>query len=322
MIFFDNKKIFCKTGMGSISFPTYGELEDKSGLFIYLFSIDEDEFFLALEKQGVVKAPPAWEGWDLMPLFSLQRLQPKHFAYAALEASTLGSWYTGNRYCGRCGHEMVHSDTERALRCPDCGNLLYPKICPVAIVGVRNGDKLLLTKYKGRPQVPFYALIAGFAEVGESIEDTVRREVMEETGVHVKNLHPIGGKADGAHARLAENLFVVEEDHIGPGGGLLLRPGRGRSAPRRPDGAGGGGMGGPEGHPQPGRRLLPHQRNDRIFPHKRKRRLLRNNLSTASRSPAIIEKGSPERGAGRRYLIPREGTHRAAVGVCYLTQGG
>ena len=84
---------------------------------------------------------------------------------------------------------MVHSDTERALRCPDCGNLLYPKICPVAIVGVRNGDKLLLTKYKGRPQVPFYALIAGFAEVGESIEDTVRREVMEETGVHVKNLH-------------------------------------------------------------------------------------------------------------------------------------
>ena len=189
VIFFDNKEIFCRTGMGSLSFPTYGQLEDKSGLFIYLFSIDGEEFYLALEQQGVAKAPPAWEGWDPAPLFSLQRLQPKHLAYAALEASTLGAWYTGNRYCGRCGREMVHSDTERALRCPDCGNLLYPKICPVAIVGVRNGDKLLLTKYKGRPQVPFYALIAGFAEVGESIEDTVRREVMEETGVHVKNLH-------------------------------------------------------------------------------------------------------------------------------------
>ncbi len=188
VIFFDNRKIFCRTGMGSLSFPTYGQLEDKRGLFIYLFSIDGEEFYLALEKQGVAKAPPAWEGWDLAPLFSLQRLQPKHLAFAALEASTLGAWYTGNRYCGRCGHEMVHSDTERALRCPECGSLIYPKICPVAIVGVRNGDKLLLTKYKGRPQVPFYALIAGFAEVGESIEDTVRREVMEETGVHVKNL--------------------------------------------------------------------------------------------------------------------------------------
>ncbi len=190
VIFFDQKKqLFCKTGMGSLTFPTYGELEDREGLFLYLFSIGEEEFYLALERQGVPKAPPAWEGWDMAPIFSLSRLQPKHLAYAALEASSLAGWYGGNRYCGRCGHEMVHSDTERALRCPECGNLLYPKICPVAIVGVRNGDKLLLTKYKGRPQVPFYALIAGFAEIGEPIEDTVRREVLEETGVHVKNLH-------------------------------------------------------------------------------------------------------------------------------------
>lgn len=189
VIFFDNKKLFCKTGMGTLTFPTYGELEDKSGLFLYLFAIDGDEFFLALEAQGVPKAPPSWDGWDMAPLFSLQRLQPKHMAYAALEATTIGGWYMGNRYCGRCGHEMRHSETERALQCPECRNLIYPKICPVAIVAVRNGNKLLLTKYKGRPEVPFYALIAGFAEVGESIEDTVRREVMEETGVRVRNLH-------------------------------------------------------------------------------------------------------------------------------------
>ncbi len=190
IIFFDPKKmLFCKTGMGTLTFPTYGELEDREGLFVYLFSISGEEFYLALEKQGVPKAPPAWEGWDMAPLFSVSRLQPKHMAYAALEAATLGTWYTGNRFCGRCGHEMVHSETERALQCPECRNLVYPRINPVAIVGVRSGDKLLLTKYKGRPEVPFYALIAGFAEVGESIEDTVRREVWEETGVHVKNLH-------------------------------------------------------------------------------------------------------------------------------------
>ena len=188
VIFFDDRKLFCKTQMGTLRFPTYGELEDKSGLFRYLFRIDGEDFFLALEKDGVAKAPPVWDGWDMAPLFSISRLQPKYMAYAALEATTLSAWYLNNHYCGRCGHELVHSTTERALQCPECKNLLYPKICPVAIVAVRNGDKLLLTKYKGRAEVPFYALVAGFAEIGEPIEDTVRREVMEETGVKVTNL--------------------------------------------------------------------------------------------------------------------------------------
>jgi NAD+ diphosphatase len=82
---------------------------------------------------------------------------------------------------------MARDGKERMLRCPDCGNTLYPKICPAVIVACYKGDKLLLTKYAGRG-IGAYALIAGFAEIGESIEDTVRREVFEETGVRVKNL--------------------------------------------------------------------------------------------------------------------------------------
>lgn len=188
IIFFSEKKLYCKTVKGTLTFPTYGELEDKSGAFLYLFRIDEEDFFLALDRLGIPKAAPAWDGWDYAPLFSISRLQPKYMAHAALEATTLSGWYLSNRYCGRCGHEMQHSTTERALQCPECHNLLYPKICPVAIIAVRRGDQLLLTKYKGRGDVPFYALVAGFAEIGEPIEDTVRREVMEETGLRVKNL--------------------------------------------------------------------------------------------------------------------------------------
>ena len=63
----------------------------------------------------------------------------------------------------------------------------YPKLSPAVIVAVRNGDKLLLSKYAGR-EFTNYALIAGFAEIGEPIEDTVRREVMEEVGLKVKNI--------------------------------------------------------------------------------------------------------------------------------------
>ena len=71
--------------------------------------------------------------------------------------------------------------------CPDCGLIEYPKICPAVIVAVINGDKLMVTRYADRP-FRGWALIAGFVEIGETLEDTVRREVMEEVGVKVKNL--------------------------------------------------------------------------------------------------------------------------------------
>lgn len=71
--------------------------------------------------------------------------------------------------------------------CPQCRNTVYPKICPAVIAAVHDGDRLLLTRYRGRP-FKKYALIAGFNEIGESIEETVHREVMEEAGLRVKNL--------------------------------------------------------------------------------------------------------------------------------------
>ena len=71
--------------------------------------------------------------------------------------------------------------------CPACGNGEYPVLSPAVIVGVTNGDKLILSKYEGRTHTR-YAMIAGFAEIGETIEETVHREVMEEIGVKVKNL--------------------------------------------------------------------------------------------------------------------------------------
>ena len=82
---------------------------------------------------------------------------------------------------------MIHDEKERLMRCPECGQMEYPKICPAVIVGVTDHDRIVLTKYAGRAYKK-YALIAGFAEIGETIEDTVRREVKEEVGLHVKNI--------------------------------------------------------------------------------------------------------------------------------------
>ena len=106
---------------------------------------------------------------------------------AAAAGESLYRWYSSQRFCGRCGRPMEKSKIERAMVCPACGNTVYPKICPAVIVAIHDGDRLVLTRYKDRP-FKHYALVAGFNEIGESIEETVHREVLEETGLRVKNL--------------------------------------------------------------------------------------------------------------------------------------
>ena len=73
------------------------------------------------------------------------------------------------------------------MHCPQCNVMEYPVLSPAVIVGVTHNDRLLLTKYEGR-SFKRYALIAGYAEIGETIEETVHREVMEEVGLKVKNI--------------------------------------------------------------------------------------------------------------------------------------
>ena len=83
---------------------------------------------------------------------------------------------------------MTENPAERAMTCPVCHKNVYPRINPAVIVAVLDHGRLLMTKYANRPLIRRYALIAGFCEIGESFEDTVRREVMEEVGLCIKNL--------------------------------------------------------------------------------------------------------------------------------------
>ena len=93
-------------------------------------------------------------------------------------------------------------ETLRALKC-SCGNLVFPVIAPAVIVGVIHEDKILVTRYAGR-EFKGLALIAGFCEIGETAEDTVRREVMEEAGLRVKNIRYFASQPWG----FASNLLL------------------------------------------------------------------------------------------------------------------
>ena len=117
----------------------------------------------------------------------LRGAAPQHLCYAGLVGAQLAGWYAAHRFCGGCGTRMIPDERERMMRCPVCGQMEYPKICPCVIVGVMHKGKILVSWYKNGFR-DHYALIAGFAEVGETIEETVAREVYEETHLHVKNL--------------------------------------------------------------------------------------------------------------------------------------
>ena len=94
--------------------------------------------------------------------------------------------------------------------CPDCHAEVFPRINPAVIAAVHDGDRLLMTKYAGRP-VSWFVLVAGFVEIGETAEDTVRREVMEETGIKVKNIRYFGSQPWGVPGNLTLG-FTAELD--------------------------------------------------------------------------------------------------------------
>lgn len=167
---------------GTIEVPRLKDFKEAPKL-TYLFKIDDESFFYTNASHNT-----EIEGFEFHNMRHLRNfyLDPKHYVFASYTAIQLIEWYENNRFCGHCGSPMEHSKTERALICPNCKNIVYPRINPAVIVGVTNKDTLLLTKY--RTGFAHNALVAGFTEIGETLEETVKREVMEETGLHVKNI--------------------------------------------------------------------------------------------------------------------------------------
>lgn len=105
----------------------------------------------------------------------------------------LAEFYRSHKFCGYCGHPMHLSKTERACLCSHCRQRYYPQIAPCIIVAIRRGDEILLAKHtKHRNHV--YTVLAGFVEVGETLEQTIEREVMEESGLKVKNLRYVSSQ--------------------------------------------------------------------------------------------------------------------------------
>ena len=170
----------------TVDYPKYFEFKNNIEV-TYLFSIDNEDFFLMNNSEGYENVDlPTGYSFSTMKELRNHYLYPKHYIFAAFTALQLAEWYEKTVFCGKCGSKNENSKTERARVCPKCGNTVYPRINPAVIVGIINEDKLLLTKYK--TGFAHNALVAGFTEIGETMEETVHREVFEETGLKVKNI--------------------------------------------------------------------------------------------------------------------------------------
>lgn len=181
-----NKVMLMKDRQGQYVIPRIGDLKEEIPWLKkeaeYLFSIDQTAYF-GLSRMQM----PEFGGFVMEGLQIFRTFAPMEQAFAGITGSQIYRWRESRRYCGHCGSRMRPSQKERAMECPRCGQIDYPKISPAVIVAVTNGDRLLMSRY-ARGSYRRYALIAGYLEIGETLEECVRREVMEEVGLKVKNI--------------------------------------------------------------------------------------------------------------------------------------
>ena len=136
-------------------------------------------------------------------------------------ATQIVEWHSNHQFCGQCGQPTQPSDMDRSRKCAPCRQMFYPRLSPSIIVLVTRGDELLLAR-NANARGNFYSTLAGFVEPGESIEEAVHREVLEEVGIQIKNLKYFASQSWpfpnslmlGFHAEYAGGEFVLQEAEI------------------------------------------------------------------------------------------------------------
>lgn len=199
-LIFRDDTVFVRKNGGMIVFPTYGMISSKVTQYTFLFELSGIKYYLT-QGDGI-----SIYGYSYEIVRTLRHAQPKSAVFALMTGFHLYTWYRSNRFCGKCGKELTHDENMRALNCL-CGNQVFPRISPAVIVAVTDGDRILLTKYNGRAYKN-YALIAGFVEIGETLEDTVRREVMEETGLNISRIKYYKSQPWGVDSNLLAGFFA------------------------------------------------------------------------------------------------------------------
>lgn len=119
---------------------------------------------------------------------------PEEEYTAAVKGAELINWSENERFCGKCGAGL-RRDTEISKKCPECGIEYFPRLNPAIVVLVQKGEEALLVHAKNFRRPQMMALVAGFVETGETLEECVAREIKEETDLDVTDIRYVGSQS-------------------------------------------------------------------------------------------------------------------------------
>ncbi|MEP0885389.1 NAD(+) diphosphatase [Trichocoleus sp. ST-U3] len=155
----------------------------------FLGTLDDRPCYSAeLPKDAVIV-----DGMTLQGLRELYGTLDEDLYALSSRAIQIMEWDRTHQYCGQCAAPTTQLPNERAKRCPKCGLVNYPRLSPAVIVLISCGEEILLARASRFP-AGMYGLIAGFVEPGESLEETIVREVREEVGIEVKDIRYFGSQ--------------------------------------------------------------------------------------------------------------------------------
>lgn len=216
VLYYQGNSLLLKTSGEELLLPQKTDFQDISGSteMTFLFSLNDTPCFLMLSEPELKNPCLTYK-----EISFFRTARQREIAWIGLVGLHLANWYGQNRFCGRCGAKTQQKADERAVICPACHSVFFPKISPAIIVAITCNDKILLarnTNFTGG----WYSLIAGYVDIGETLEETVKREVKEEVGLDVKNIRyytsqpwPLSGSVMiGFIAEANENQPIVTDN--------------------------------------------------------------------------------------------------------------
>lgn len=220
---FNQTKILLKADNNQVSIPLARRVEDlgiKPVRKHYLGALYGYPCYTVEAEKETVAVP----GVYFQELFESYPYLPEDLFFLAGQASQILKWDQEHQYCGRCGAKTATMDRDRAKKCPVCGITNYPELKPAVIVAVLKGCQILLNRSSHYRIKDLYSINAGFVEPGETLEECLRREIMEEVGISVKNIRYFGSRswpfpnslmigfiADYAHGEITiDNEEIIE----------------------------------------------------------------------------------------------------------------
>jgi NAD+ diphosphatase len=184
VLHFRDNKLLMKVVGSDLEVPQKKDFPQINGdaQTTFLFTLDDVSCFMLWNDLPIDESAFCYKEINFF-----RTLSRPETAWISLVGFHLHYWYSEHRFCGKCGAKNKHKTDERAVFCPECKTLFFPKISPAIIVAITSGDKILLANNANfRPG--WFSLIAGYVDVGETLEETVIREVKEEVGLDVKNI--------------------------------------------------------------------------------------------------------------------------------------